>query len=97
MTELDIIHPILSSSHAKCAPPFVWQVDPDADTTVQVHYSTLNYKDGLVLCGKPGVARAWPIVPGIDFAGTVVSTAASSPFEVGDEVVLTGACTPDKD
>jgi acrylyl-CoA reductase (NADPH) len=43
---------------------------PDGDVTVAVDYSTLNYKDGLCLTGGGGLVRAYPHVPGIDFAGT---------------------------
>lgn len=62
---------------------------PPGDVTVAVSHSTVNYKDGLVLCGKPGVVRQYPMVPGIDFAGTV--SASSHPrFKAGDQVLLTG-------
>ena len=62
---------------------------PAADCTVRVSYSCLNYKDGLVLSGKPGVAKQFPLVPGIDFAGTVLDD-PSGKFTVGESVVLTG-------
>ncbi|MDO5684043.1 MAG: MDR family oxidoreductase [Propionibacteriaceae bacterium] len=63
---------------------------PEGDVTVEVAYSSLNYKDGLAVTGKGQIARAWPMVCGIDLAGTV--TASDSPdWRVGDEVVLTGA------
>ncbi len=62
---------------------------PEGDVTVAVEYSTLNYKDGLAITGKSPVVRTWPMVPGIDFSGTVeVST--NSRFGVGDKVVLNG-------
>ena len=61
----------------------------DGDVTVRVSHSTLNYKDGLAITGKAPVVRRWPMIPGIDFAGTV--TASSHPdFKNGDEVVLNG-------
>ena len=44
---------------------------PDGDVTVRVAYSTLNYKDGLAITGKGPVVRKFPMVPGIDLAGTV--------------------------
>ena len=44
---------------------------PEGDVTVRVDYSTLNYKDGLAITGKSPVVRKFPLVPGIDFAGTV--------------------------
>ncbi|CAN5402084.1 MDR family oxidoreductase [soil metagenome] len=57
--------------------------------TVDVAYSTINYKDGLAITGKSPVVRKWPMVPGIDFAGTV--TASDDPaWKPGDQVVLNG-------
>lgn len=62
---------------------------PPGDVTVRVAYSSLNYKDGLILGGKGRLVRTYPHVPGIDLAGTV--EASESPdYEPGDEVVLTG-------
>jgi len=43
----------------------------DGDVSVDVDYSTVKYKDGLALAGRPGVIQTWPLVPGIDLAGTV--------------------------
>jgi acrylyl-CoA reductase (NADPH) len=63
---------------------------PAGDVLVRVRYSSLNYKDGLAVTGRPGVIRSFPIVPGIDFAGTVEES-ASPEFRPGDLVVLTGA------
>ena len=61
----------------------------DGDVTVQVEWSTINYKDGLALTGKSPVVRRFPLVPGIDFAGTV--SASNNPvWKVGDRVVLNG-------
>ena len=62
---------------------------PPGDVTVAVEYSTLNYKDGLVLTTGGGLVKAWPHVGGIDFAGTVESS-ASGTFRPGDKVVLNG-------
>lgn len=59
------------------------------DVLVKVSYSTVNYKDGLCLAGKGGLVRAYPHVPGIDFAGEVVSS-ADPRYKPGDLVVLTG-------
>lgn len=59
------------------------------DVTIKVEYSTLNYKDGLALTGKSPVVRKFPLTPGIDFAGTVVSSEHAE-FESGDTVVLNG-------
>lgn len=62
---------------------------PAGDVTVAVEWSTLNYKDGLCLGSGGGMVRAWPHVPGIDFAGTV--EASDDPrYRPGDRVVLTG-------
>src|SRR5258707_11369507 len=62
---------------------------PAGDVTVAVEYSTLNYKDGLVLTTGGGLVKTWPHVGGIDFAGTV--EASDNPaFKPGDKVVLNG-------
>ncbi|MFD7013497.1 MDR family oxidoreductase [Streptomyces sp. NPDC059928] len=61
---------------------------PKGDVTVAVDYSTVNYKDGLALAGK-GIVRTYPLIPGIDFAGTVESSSHAS-FVPGDKVVLNG-------
>jgi acrylyl-CoA reductase (NADPH) len=56
---------------------------------VDIDYSSLNYKDGMALTGKGRIIRSFPMVPGIDFAGTVVSS-ESDRFAAGDGVILTG-------
>jgi acrylyl-CoA reductase (NADPH) len=61
----------------------------DGDVTVAVEYSTLNYKDGLALTGKSPVVRRFPMIAGIDFAGTVASSAHSA-WKPGDKVILNG-------
>ena len=62
---------------------------PDGEVTIDVERSSLNYKDALVLAGRPGLVREYPHVPGIDLAGTVV--AADVPAHaVGDRVLITG-------
>jgi acrylyl-CoA reductase (NADPH) len=62
---------------------------PAGDVTVRVEYSTLNYKDALAITGKGPVVRQFPLVPGIDFAGTVEES--SNPgFKRGDKVLLNG-------
>jgi acrylyl-CoA reductase (NADPH) len=62
---------------------------PAGDVTVAIDYSTLNYKDGLVVSGLGRLVRTYPHVPGIDFAGTV--EASDSPrYKPGDKVILTG-------
>src|SRR5665213_3400730 len=65
---------------------------PAGEVTIRVAYSSLNYKDGLAITGKPGVIRKWPMVPGVDLAGTVEES-ASTDFKRGDEVVVTGCGT----
>lgn len=59
------------------------------DVTVAVDYSTVNYKDGLALSGRSAVVRKFPLIPGIDFAGTVEATSHPG-FAVGDRVVANG-------
>jgi len=61
----------------------------DGDVTVRVSHSTVNYKDGLAITGASPVVRRFPMIPGIDFAGTV-ETSDSPAFKAGDAVVLTG-------
>ncbi len=65
------------------------QLPADGDVTVAVDYSTLNFKDGLAITGKSPVVRKWPMVPGIDGAGTVL--ASSHPdWKAGDRFLLNG-------
>lgn len=62
---------------------------PEGDVTVRVAYSTLNYKDALAITGKMPIAKVYPLVPGIDFSGTV--EASDHPdFKPGDQVILNG-------
>lgn len=61
----------------------------DGDVTVAVDYSTVNYKDGLAITGKAPIARVSPLIPGIDFAGTVESS-SNAKFKKGDRVILNG-------
>src|SRR5215212_756252 len=62
---------------------------PAGEVLVRVAYSTLNYKDGLAISGRGQIVRAYPMVPGIDFVGTVEESAAPG-FAPGDRVILTG-------
>jgi len=62
---------------------------PEGDVLIDVEYSTLNYKDGLAITGRSPVVRKWPMVPGIDLAGTVKES-GSSEWKPGDKVVLNG-------
>ena len=61
----------------------------DGDVTVSVEFTTVNYKDGLAITGKAPVVRRFPLVPGIDFAGTVM-TSSHPDFAIGDRVILNG-------
>jgi acrylyl-CoA reductase (NADPH) len=62
---------------------------PEGEVTIRVEYSTLNYKDALAVTGRGAIVRSWPMVPGIDLAGTV--EASSDPaWKSGDPVVVTG-------
>jgi acrylyl-CoA reductase (NADPH) len=61
----------------------------DGDVVVRVEATTVNFKDGLALTGKSPIIRAWPLVPGIDFAG-VVESSENPEFKAGDRVVLNG-------
>src|SRR2546421_377654 len=63
---------------------------PPGDVTVAVEYSTLNYKDGMILEGQGRLVRAYPHVPGVDFAGTVLRS-DSPEFRPGDPVILLSA------
>ncbi|BDB30672.1 dehydrogenase [Cupriavidus sp. TA19] len=62
---------------------------PSEDTLVRIDYSTLNFKDALAVTGRGKIVKGWPMVPGIDFAGTVVES-SNSKFTPGTKVVLTG-------
>lgn len=61
----------------------------DGDVTVRVSHSTVNYKDGLAVTGKVPVIRRWPMIPGIDLAGEVVSSSHPD-FKSGDTVLANG-------
>jgi acrylyl-CoA reductase (NADPH) len=61
----------------------------DGDVTVRVEWSTVNYKDGLAVTGKAPVVRRFPMIAGVDFAGTVESSTHPS-WKAGDQVILNG-------
>ena len=61
----------------------------DGDVTVRIEWSTINYKDGLALTGKAPVVRRFPMIPGIDLAGTVEASNSPS-WKSGDQVILDG-------
>lgn len=62
---------------------------PDGDVLVAVKYSSLNYKDCLAVYGRGKIVRQYPMIPGVDLTGVVLSS-ASPDFKPGDEVLLTG-------
>lgn len=74
------------SSEIKQVP---FSVLPDNEVLIKVHYSSLNYKDGLSASGNKGVTKSYPFIPGIDAAGEIVKDKTGS-FEVGDKVIVTG-------
>jgi NADPH:quinone reductase-like Zn-dependent oxidoreductase len=59
----------------------------DGDVTVSVEATTVNYKDGLAITGKVPVVRRFPMIPGIDLAGTVIRSSHSD-WKEGDKVIL---------
>jgi acrylyl-CoA reductase (NADPH) len=61
----------------------------EGDVLVKVDHTTVNYKDGLAINGKAPVVRRWPMIPGIDLAGSVISS-QSAAWKAGDKVVLNG-------
>jgi len=65
------------------------QLPADGDVTIAVEYSTINYKDGLAIANKSPVVRKWPMVAGIDGAGTVISSTHPD-WQAGDKVIHTG-------
>jgi acrylyl-CoA reductase (NADPH) len=72
----------------------IQEIEPAAlpaqgDVLISVDYSSLNYKDGLAVTGQGKIVRSYPMVPGIDLAGTVIEP-GSSDFKPGDPVVVTG-------
>jgi len=84
----------LVASQGQGRPQLAWQELGEADlmegdVLVRVSHSTINYKDGLAITGKAPVIRRWPMIPGIDFAGTVVSSSHPN-FAGGDRVILNG-------
>jgi acrylyl-CoA reductase (NADPH) len=62
---------------------------PAGEVLVAIDYSSINYKDAMALTGTGKIIRSFPMVPGIDFAGTVVDS-SSADYQAGDKVILTG-------
>jgi acrylyl-CoA reductase (NADPH) len=83
---------LLEEAEGKVAPRIAELAEeslPAGDVTVAVEYSTLNYKDGMILNGLGRLVRQYPHVPGVDFAGKVESS-SNPDWRPGDPVVLTG-------
>jgi acrylyl-CoA reductase (NADPH) len=83
---------VLDESEGKVSPRIATLDEsalPAGDVVVAVHYSDLNYKDGMIVKGIGKLVRNYPHVPGIDFSG-VVEASESPAFKPGDEVILTG-------
>src|ERR1700675_398292 len=66
---------------------------PEGDVQIAVEYSGVNYKDALAVTPKGGVARSYPLIPGIDVAGTVTASTAAD-FAVGDPAATADMPTP---
>ncbi|GAB7195084.1 acrylyl-CoA reductase (NADPH) [Dickeya oryzae] len=62
---------------------------PEGDVAVNIDYSSINYKDALAITGRGPIVRHFPMIPGIDFAGTV-ATSSNPDYQEGDKVLLTG-------
>lgn len=77
------------STHASLSQLDDAQLPAEGDVTVEVDYSTLNFKDALAVTGKSPVVRKWPMVPGIDGAGTVLSSDHPA-WKAGDRFLLNG-------
>ena len=61
----------------------------EGDVTIAIEATTVNYKDGLCITGKSPIIQRWPMVPGIDLAGTVI-TSSHDEYAEGDKVILNG-------
>jgi len=62
---------------------------PEGDVSIDVSYSTLNFKDALAITGRSPIAKKYPMVPGIDLVGTITES-SSDEFDTGDVVLLNG-------
>ena len=76
---------VLSAEDVELAPDSLM----DGDVTIAVSHSTVNYKDGLALTGRAPVVRRFPMIPGIDLAGTI-ETSTNPAFKTGDKVLVNG-------
>ncbi|SNT32551.1 acrylyl-CoA reductase (NADPH) [Noviherbaspirillum humi] len=77
------------STNAKLAQLSETDLPADGDVTVRIDYSTVNFKDGLAITGRSPVVRKWPMVPGIDGAGTVIASSHPA-WKPGDAFILNG-------
>ena len=68
--------------------------ESDEAVTIAVEYSTINYKDGLAITGRPGIVRKWPMVPGIDLTGTIESVSAAPGNTAPDSTAVAPAWRP---
>lgn len=66
-----------------------FSVLPENDALIKVHYSSLNYKDGLSASGNKGVTKSYPFIPGVDAAGEIVEDRSGS-FSIGEKIIVTG-------
>ena len=83
---------LLTKSEDRVVPSIEQVADddlPDGDVLVDVGYSTLNYKDGLIIHDKAPLVRDFPHIPGVDFAGTVAESSHAE-LKPGDQVILNG-------
>ncbi|MGY8975471.1 MAG: alcohol dehydrogenase catalytic domain-containing protein, partial [Alphaproteobacteria bacterium] len=62
---------------------------PEGDVLINIDYSTINYKDALAITSSSPIIKNYPMVPGIDFSGTVEETSNNN-FKIGDKVILNG-------
>tara|TARA_R110002126_G_scaffold13356_2_gene58090 strand:+ start:10773 stop:11771 length:999 start_codon:yes stop_codon:yes gene_type:complete len=67
----------------------LFSVLPDNEVLIKVHFSSLNYKDGLSASGNKGVTKSYPFIPGVDASGEVIEDKSGS-FKKGDKVIITG-------
>ncbi len=83
---------VLREANGKVTANIEWVPEsalPEGEVTVAVHYSTLNYKDGMILNGLGRLVRKYPHIPGVDFAGSIEASTVPN-FKPGDPVLLTG-------
>ncbi len=84
-----LIEELSNNSFKKSVEFLDWNFLPKNDVTLEVLYSSLNYKDSLSAVGNRGITRKYPHIPGIDAAGIVIES-NSADFKIGEEVIVTG-------